>query len=463
LRLSGGSLSRKRPERREAATSKRRKAPTAVRHAPAPAAAPEKAGRPAAGELLRRVLLLLVTALLVARPAVLGEDPGMTDELSDAGGLVLNLLWVAAALGWAAWRLLTRKGDWHVGLVEAALLVLVVLVFVSGESAARYKHPARLIAWEWVGLLLAFVVVRHLAARPDDGRALYAALLAGAVSLSAHGIYQGLVELPRDVAQYSDKEKLRQDMARQNVYLDDAQLEMMHRRLQDRHAFGTFAHPNSFAGYLALFLPGLAGAAFVCRRQRWPLVATAGCLALGCAALWLTHSRGAMLGVGLAALGAVAVARRRTLLAHKGVALATLLVLAGAGVAAWSAGLFTAALGKGTGTAAYRLDYWRATWRMIEDHPWLGVGPGNFAGWYTRYLPPGAGESIRDPHNFALELWATCGLFAMLALLAALGVLFVQVVRWWGGEVVKDSQGPTTPPPHHPTTPPPQEPVRWEL
>jgi O-antigen ligase len=370
-----------------------------------------------------------VTALLVARPVVLGEDPGMTDELSDAGGLVLNLLWMAAALGWAAWRLLSRKGDWYGGLVEAALLVLVVLVFFSAETAARYKHPARLIAWEWVGLLLAFVVVRQLAARSEDGHALFAALLASAVSLSAYGVYQSAVELPRDQQRYAELDKLRQDMARQHVYLDDAQLRMMHRRLQDRHAFGTFAHPNSYAGYLVLLLPGLAGAVFVCRGSRWPLAAAAGCLALGCVALWLTHSRGAMLGLGIVAVGAAAVARRRALWAHKGVALLTLLVLAGAGAAAWGAGLFTSALGKSTGTAAYRLDYWRATWRMIAEHPWLGVGPGNFAAAYTRYLPAGAAESIRDPHNFALELWATCGVFALLALLAALGVFFVQAIR----------------------------------
>jgi hypothetical protein len=417
-------------------------------------------GRAAAGDLLRRVLLVLVTGLLVARPLVLGEDPGLTDELSDAGGLVLNLLWMAAALGWAAWRLLTRKGDWYGGLVEAALLVLVVLVFVSAESAARYRHPARLIAWEWVGLLLAFVVVRQLAsARPDDGHALYAALLAGAVSLSAYGIYQSAVELPRDQERYAKLETLRKDMARQHVYLDDAQLQLMHRRLQDRHAFATFAHPNSYAGYLALLLPGLAGAVIVCRRDRWPLAATAGCLALGCVALWLTHSRGAMLGLALVAVGAFAVARRRRIWAHKGIALATVLVLAGAAAVAGSVGLFTTALGKDTGTAANRLDYWRATAKMIGEHPWFGVGPGNFGESYTRYLPEGAAEAIRDPHNFALEMWATCGVFALLALLAALGAFFVQVVRWWGGEVV--NQNP--PPPHHPTTSPPEEPIRWEL
>ncbi len=78
---------------------------------------------------------------------------------------------------------------------------------------------------------------------------------------------------------------------------------------------------------------------------------------------------------------------------------------------------------------AARLDYWRATAKMIGDHPWLGVGPGNFHGYYPRYMAATAGEKIKDPHNFVLELWATGGVFVLLAVLAALGALFIYVGR----------------------------------
>src|SRR5436190_2242442 len=60
---------------------------------------------PAVGpELLRRYLLGLLTALIVARPFVLGEDPGILAPLTDTSNLVLTLLWMVAAVGWAAWR-----------------------------------------------------------------------------------------------------------------------------------------------------------------------------------------------------------------------------------------------------------------------------------------------------------------------------------------------------------------------
>src|SRR6266542_2782447 len=107
-------------------------------------AVPEPA--PAAGpELLRRYLLGLLTALIVARPFVLGEDPGILLALTDTSNLVLTLLWIVAAVGWASWRAWSGRGAWYGGFVEAGLLAAVVLVFVGAASVARYKYPAQLI------------------------------------------------------------------------------------------------------------------------------------------------------------------------------------------------------------------------------------------------------------------------------------------------------------------------------
>ena len=53
---------------------------------------------------------------------------------------------------------------------------------------------------------------------------------------------------------------------------------------------------------------------------------------------------------------------------------------------------------------------------------WSGVGPANFAMPYLRHKLPQASEEIKDPHNMVLEVWATAGALAMLALLAAIGI-----------------------------------------
>ena len=395
----------------------------------------ESAERVGAGpEVLRRALLGAVTALLVARPLVLGEDPGLTDPLSDASNLVLTFLWLATAAGWAVWRAWSRQGGWYGSLLEAGLLGLVALVTVSAVIAAPYKNPAYLIAWEWLVLLVAFSLVRQLASTPGDNQRLLAALLSSAVSLSAYAIYQYSVEMPA----------LR-DLVREHP---DQFSSAMVRRVQEPNVYATFSHPNAFAGYLALLTPAVVAAVVVCFRQRWgahppgpgargrgawQTFWAAGCALVVLAGLWLTHSRGAILGLLLVAVGFVIV---RTTSARLRVAFILIVVLAVAGGGFYlhqgrpgsqALRLAQASLGK-------RLDYWKATWAMVTDpgqpaHFWLGVGPGNFGRFYPRYMSPTAFEQVKDPHNFLLEAWATSGLFAMLLLAGTLGYFFWGVLR----------------------------------
>src|SRR5438128_7546493 len=101
----------------------------------------EAPGSPGA-EMLRRVLLGLLTALIVSRPLVLGEDPGLLDPLSDRSGLTLTFLWLIAGLGWAVWRAWNGKPEWQMGIVEIGLLATVGVVFVSAAVVAPYRHPA---------------------------------------------------------------------------------------------------------------------------------------------------------------------------------------------------------------------------------------------------------------------------------------------------------------------------------
>jgi tetratricopeptide (TPR) repeat protein len=98
--------------------------------------------------------------------------------------------------------------------------------------------------------------------------------------------------------------------------------------------------------------------------------------------------------------------------------------------AAWAAGgldrqVFTEA----SKSLGYRGQYWQSTMRMIADRPLVGCGPGNFKSAYTRYKLPEASEEIADPHNFLLEVWATAGTPAVLALVALLGVFAWRIVR----------------------------------
>ena len=149
----------------------------------------------------------------------------------------------------------------------------------------------------------------------------------------------------------------------------------------------------------------------------------AGCLAL-------TKSRAGYVAsaAGAAALALWTVVRgaqlsRKALLA--GALVIGVLIGAAIGVGALDREVLSEA-GKSLG---YRLQYWQATCAMIADHPWFGCGPGQFQGYYTLYMLPDASETVADPHNFLLEICATAGLPAGLALMLAILMVAWSVLR----------------------------------
>src|SRR5262249_3472578 len=154
----------------------------------------------------------------------------------------------------------------------------------------------------------------------------------------------------------------------------------------------------------------------------WRTGLLAVCAGVTAAALWLTHSRGAILGLGVVAVLGLALWQRGWLAGHKLLALGGLVAFVAAGWSAYQAGLLNFRFGKEEGGLQARLTYWPATVKMIADRPWWGVGPGNFGNAYPRYMLPSATEQIKDPHNFALEMWATAGLFALIGLVLALAM-----------------------------------------
>jgi O-antigen ligase len=77
-----------------------------------------------------------------------------------------------------------------------------------------------------------------------------------------------------------------------------------------------------------------------------------------------------------------------------------------------------------------RLALWQHTARMIGDHPWTGVGPGNFAQHYGHYMDrsPDSRFATRA-FNTVLHLGAERGLAGALAYLGLLLALALRVLR----------------------------------
>ena len=69
-----------------------------------------------------------------------------------------------------------------------------------------------------------------------------------------------------------------------------------------------------------------------------------------------------------------------------------------------------------------RWQYWHAAAQMYADHPFTGVGPGNFANYYPHYKPAAALETVADPHNFVLTILTQYGPIGLIAFLAMIFV-----------------------------------------
>jgi putative inorganic carbon (hco3(-)) transporter len=183
---------------------------------------------------------------------------------------------------------------------------------------------------------------------------------------------------------------------------------------------GAVGNPNQLGSYLVVAM--VLSAAFI--NQRWPPTARAAALAaatIAAVGLFLTLSRGALLGLAAALLVAPFVVGR-----GRRAAALVLVVLTVAGTATWYAAIAPAdsvdrithpERGGGSG----REDLWRVGWRMISDRPLVGVGAGNFGVSSIHYLLR-PGSTQRDKyivvrhtvaHNIYLTVLAELGIVGL--------------------------------------------------
>lgn len=236
-------------------------------------------------------------------------------------------------------------------------------------------------------------------------------------------------------------------------------------------AYGTIGQPNSFAGYMNQAWPlavGLALSALVgmfTGAARQPaLVALFGAGAAGgllLAALLVSYSRGGWVGgvAGALALGAALLVQlpaqlrpyaHRLLLAGAAGAVA-LALLGGSGlIPASITGRATSLVGnlrlfdaRGADITAAnfavveRMAHLQAGWNMLERHPLLGVGPGNYDVVYESAVRGAERpinvrpwyESRGHAHNYYLHIAAEAGLLGLGAYLLLVGATGYQALR----------------------------------
>lgn len=394
---------------------------------------------PPKSDLIRRLLLVLVTGLLVARPLVGGEHPGLMSDFSDPGSMTLVFLTLLGCAAWAGWRLWTGQAAVYGGAVEGGLMLLAGLLIV-GVGNASARRPGWLVGCDWVGMVLLAVLIRQLAVRAEERQGLLAVLLAIGGALTAEGTYQAVYDLPR---QAREERKHRLEHSEENSYLQTElrmralrasplEMEQLRDRLEKQRVHGPYFLPTSLAAVLVLLLPVVAGALVAGIRgdaAGWQIGLTAVLLLGMGSVLLLTRAWPAVIVLGLAGLtlGAVLGLGRIAGL------ITALLATAGGMVGLYQSGMLESAQ-----------EVWPATWKMLQEHLAWGVGPGQFGMYYPRYMAATAGVKAVEAGNAFLEMWSNVGLVGVIVL-AGVVVLFVRAVwRWSTGRTQATSAGEET-------------------
>jgi putative inorganic carbon (HCO3(-)) transporter len=76
-----------------------------------------------------------------------------------------------------------------------------------------------------------------------------------------------------------------------------------------------------------------------------------------------------------------------------------------------------------------RMAHWQSALDMWTDHPWLGVGIGNYEAAYASYALPQWPEALGHAHNYYLNIAAEAGLLGLAAYLLLWGAAMLGAWR----------------------------------
>ncbi len=356
-------------------------------------------------------------------------------NLSDvAYSLNVSAVLLMALLLYVAWRAVAGRLQWRPAGIEIPLLLFCLAGLIAGFAASDKRAAITYLSVLLAPMLMAMLLVQLL-----DSPAKIKIVLAVVAALGLVNVYQGADQFfssnQMTIQQYEeDPQTILEPLG---IEKGTIQHFLFEHRLYSRGVRGYLTTRNSAGSFflLALFaalalLPAGVKWSELQRNQRAMLIALIAVIVLVLFGLALTKSKGAIIGLLFASLAlGLYYSRGRWLAAHKKVILAAcvLLTVAAAATIMWY-GLTHNRL-PGGNPMLVRWQYWHATGRMIADHPFAGVGPGNFATFYTHYKPPAALESVADPHNFVLSLLAQFGPLGLLAFVAAIALPLYRITQ----------------------------------
>lgn len=391
--------------------------------------------------ILDAILLALCLCILALRVTYTEAPTAQMTSTQPANlvdtlySLSVSSVLIFAFLLWVVVRIGRGRLAYHVTGIEFGLVPFMAAAAIAAVGASDKRvaitQTAMLLGPIFAALLLAQILNTDVRIR---------IVLAVIVALGVVSAYQCAEQ-----RLVSNRDTIKQYEEHPETFLDPLGIEpgtfqhfLFEHRLYSQGIRGYFTTSNSAASFSIM----AAFAAVVLLFRKRPdqknqpgalppilLPALAAIAAL--AGLLLTKSKGGILAFAAASvLFGTLLALRKPLGEHRRLALAILvpLVLLSAGLAGCAVVKYGLSHGTlpGGNSMLVRWQYWTSAARMYADHPWTGVGLGNFPDYYPHYKPDSALESVSDPHNVLLSLATQCG---PLGLLGFLAMIFVPLWR----------------------------------
>ena len=318
----------------------------------------------------------------------------------------LALVIAAAGLLWLLWSVVTPAGAirpisaWLLGFTAIAILA----TGFSPVPLAAAKGVLKLVSYLGVYALISKLL--HSDRRWWDR--LLAGLMSGGLISSVLALRQ-LYASAEEMARWADPNSITEGTIR---------------------IYGPLGNPNLLAGYLLPILP-LAAVAVLRWRGTGSRLFAVVTLLLGGAAAVLTYSRGGWIGL-MASLGVLLILLlmrgtrhwpplwRRLVPMAILLLTAALLVLAATKLEPIRTRVVSLLAGRGDSSNNFRINVWLSSLDMVQDRPWLGIGPGNdaFNRIYPLYQQPKF--NALSAYSVPLEILVETGLPGLIAFIGLL-------------------------------------------
>ncbi len=324
-----------------------------------------------------------------------------------------DILVVTVVAGWLAQGIVRRELLFRRPPLLWPLLALIWLEALSLTQAHTWSEGLPEL-FKWIEFAVLYVIAAQILERRYMGWVIAGLLLAG-VTEAALGAYQFLRQVGPPAFILAGR---------------------------FMRAYGTLGQPNPYAGYLGYLAPVAASLALFNFGASWRehkaahllagLLCAGAAIALA-AGIGMSWSRGGWLALAACMLAVAGLRNRKAAVGTLviGAAIAAVLIVGGTGWLSNSVGarlndVSSAYLGSDpTSTEVSdanfavleRLAHWQAGIGMFDDHPWLGVGIGNYADAYARYALPHWYDPLGHAHNIYINFLAETGILGACAFL----------------------------------------------